>query len=175
VCIRGLSISHDRAHSRTPSRHYAYHTGEIEIKPRDKDKSRMDSNRGAVVDQILEKYESFGYAPPNNAFSVLAAFYVLHERKGDTKIISIATGSKCLPTAKFSNTGDTVHDFHAEVLARRGAVRWLMQEILRGSESQWLECDEPKQLWRFRDMISIHMYVSTLPCMSNRRHTRLWS
>jgi tRNA-specific adenosine deaminase 1 len=135
----------------------------------------MDSNRDAVVDQIFKKYESFGYAPPNNAFSVLAAFYVLDDRNGETMIVSIATGSKCLPTAKFSNTGNTVHDFHAEVLARRGAVRWLMQEMLHGSESQWLEWDEPKQLWRLRDMMSIHMYVSTLPCMSNRRHTRVWS
>lgn len=134
----------------------------------DKDKNRMDSNCDAVVDQIFKKYESFGYTPPNNAFSILAAFYVLDERNRETMIISIATGSKCLPTAKFSTTGDTVHDFHAEVLARRGAVRWLMQEMLRGSESQWLEWDEPKQLWRFRDMVSIHMYVSTLPCMYNR-------
>jgi tRNA-specific adenosine deaminase 1 len=118
----------------------------------------MDTSRDAVVDQIFKKYESFRYTPPNNAFSVLAAFYVLDERNGNTKIISIATGSKCLPTTKFSRTGDTVHDFHAEVLARRGAVRWLMQEMLRGSESQWLEWDESKQLCRFKDMC-IYAYV----------------
>jgi len=135
----------------------------------------MDSNHDVVVDQILKKYESFGYTPPNNAFSVLAAFYILDERNGNTMIISIATGSKCLPTVKFSKIGDTVHDFHAEVLARRGAVRWLMQEMLCGSDSQWLQWDESKQLWRLGDMTFIHMYVSTLPCMSIRRTTRLWS
>ena len=135
----------------------------------------MDLNHDTVVDQILKKYESFGYTPPNNAFSVLAAFYVSDGRNGNTQIISIATGSKCLPTAKFSRTGDTVHDFHAEVLARRGAVRWLMQEMLSGSKSQWLEWDESKQLWRFKDLVSMHMYVSTLPCMSIRRPMRLWN
>ena len=140
-----------------------------------KDKYRMDPNHDTVVDQVLKKYKSFGYTPPNNAFSVLAAFYVLDGRNGNTQIISIATGSKCLPIAKFSRTGDTVHDFHAEVLARRGAVRWLMQEMLSGSKSQWLEWDESKQLWRLNDLVSMHMYASTLPCMSTRRSTHLWN
>jgi hypothetical protein len=173
--MRGLSIDHDKSASRGPSGHYAYHSREIEIKLRYKEEHRMDSTYDAVVDQIFKKYESFGYSPPNNAFSVLAAFYVLDERNGNTKIISIATGSKCLPTSKFSRTGDTVRDFHAEVLARRGAVRWLMQEMPRGSKSEWLERDESTQMCRFKDMVSIHMYVSTLPCMSTPQPTRLWS
>jgi Adenosine-deaminase (editase) domain len=166
--IRDLSVSHVRAHLEPLAGITRTILGEIEIKLGHKDERRMDSNHDAVVDQILKKYESFGYTPPNNAFTVLAAFYVLDERNGDTKIVSIATGSKCLPTAKFSRTGDTIHDFHAEVLARRGAVRWLMQEMLRGSESWWLKWDESMRLCGFRDMVSMHMYVSTLPCMSIR-------
>lgn len=112
---------------------------------------------------ILAHYRTLKYAPPHGCFTILAAMYLVDESSTNMKIISMATGSKCLPTARFSHRGDTVHDFHAEVLARRGAVRWLLCEMTR-NESEWLQHDELEDVWTLRDGVTVNMYVSELPC-----------
>jgi hypothetical protein len=82
--------------------------------------------------------------------------------------ISLGTGLKVLPATKLPRLGDTVHDSHAEVLARRGFVRWLIAEcetIAIGGTSQTghsvLEHSEGK--FRLRQGVEIWLYVSTLP------------
>mgnify|MGYP002718872709 CR=1 FL=1 len=49
---------------------------------------------------------------------------------GPTRVIpvSLGTGVKVLPANRLPPLGDAVHDSHAEVLARRGFVRWLLDE-----------------------------------------------
>ncbi|KIO30512.1 hypothetical protein M407DRAFT_152052 [Tulasnella calospora MUT 4182] len=84
------------------------------------------------------------------------------------KCISLGTGTKCLPEAKLPPNGDILHDSHAEVLARRGAIRWFYEEIVRWKQGQessdWIERDEEDGLLRLKRGVQVHMYVSTLPC-----------
>ncbi|KAG9015596.1 hypothetical protein FRB90_004773 [Tulasnella sp. 427] len=86
------------------------------------------------------------------------------------KCISLGTGTKCLPESKLPPKGDILHDSHAEVLARRSAIRWLYEEILRwtknGERSDWVERGEKDEgeLFRLKPGVQVHMYVSTLPC-----------
>ncbi|KAG8834580.1 hypothetical protein FRC17_008249 [Serendipita sp. 399] len=79
----------------------------------------------------------------------------------------MGTGTKCLPVAKYSNVGDTVHDLHGEVVARRAAVRWFLCEMARSS-SEWLEQivdqDTKATLFRLKPGVKLHMYISELPC-----------
>ena len=111
---------------------------------------------------ILCHFDSLKYAPPKGRFTVLAAFYLVDEYHDHrVKVLSMATGTKCLATKNYSKMGDTVHDFHAEVLARRGVVRWLLQEM--GKNSEWLVVDESGQ-WSLRQGVSLHLYISELPC-----------
>ena len=71
---------------------------------------------------------------------------------------------------RLEDGGNTVHDSHAEVLARRGAVRWFLEEIHRtktpdssGSGSLWIhEISQGK--FALRPDVLVHLYVSTLPC-----------
>jgi len=44
-------------------------------------------------------------------------------------VIALATGTKCIPGSKRRADGSTLHDCHAEVLARRAAVRWMFDEL----------------------------------------------
>jgi tRNA-specific adenosine deaminase 1 len=153
-----------------------------------------DSTLNSFTDwtpEILAHYRTLKYAPPRRTFTILAAIYLVRVDLDDPgeikamKIISMATGSKCLPTARFSNTGDVVHDFHAEVLARRGAVRWLLSEITsvcspKGetqTQSEWLKQDDTDinaenntatNLWSLCDGVTVNMYVSELPCKDHR-------
>lgn len=44
-------------------------------------------------------------------------------------IITMATGTKCLPGSKRAADGSALNDCHAEVLARRAFLRWIYDEI----------------------------------------------
>ncbi|KAF8324469.1 uncharacterized protein EI90DRAFT_3292150 [Cantharellus anzutake] len=84
--------------------------------------------------------------------------------------ISIGSGTKCLPQSRLTEEGDALHDSHAEVLARRGAVRWLIEEWSRlsdqspsGSLTKWL-IRAPSGLVALKDSVSMHLYVSSIPC-----------
>ncbi|OCF34267.1 hypothetical protein I316_04220 [Kwoniella heveanensis BCC8398] len=59
--------------------------------------------------------------------------------------VSLGTGVKCLPYSKLSVHGDTVHDCHAEIIARRGFVRWLL------NQAQLLQRQRQSQLARRDD------------------------
>jgi len=136
-----------------------------------------------AVKVIHDIYSSIGFKPPSKQFTILASFYLTRQincSKTNFKLISLTTGTKCTPAAKYSPRGELLHDTHAEVLARRGAVRWLMEEIKRMNTadlahiSDWLTVTESGILsdsddnppYCLRPGVSLHMYVSTLPCRS---------
>lgn len=114
-------------------------------------------------------YKSLNYAPPHSQFTVLASFYLTDSSTHSRKIISLATGTKCIPASKLSDRGELVHDSHAEVLARRAAVRWLLEEIerlSRGTHSGWIDPpSSDRHRFCLRQGVQLHLYVSTLPCM----------
>lgn len=130
---------------------------------------RHDDDENARIVAIHGLYKTFGYTPPHSQFTILAAFYLTHPELG-SKIVSVGTGTKCIPAAKLSDRGELVHDSHAEVVARRGAVRWLLEEVHRiasGTQegSDWLvRVSHGATRFRLRDGAKLHLYVSTLPC-----------
>lgn len=119
----------------------------------------------SVVRAALNLYSALRFRPANPAqYTILSSLALVH-RTGTVTPISLATGSKCLPATHLSMNGDAVHDSHAEVLARRGAIRWLMEEICRSTQrsSEWIERKETGK-WGLKTGVSLHMYISTLPC-----------
>lgn len=112
-----------------------------------------------AVKVIHDIYSSIGFKPPSKQFTILASFYLTRQincSKTNFKPISLTTGTKCTPAAKYSPRGELLHDTHAEVLARRGAVRVTESGILSDSDDNPPYCLRPG--------VSLHMYVSTLPC-----------
>ena len=79
------------------------------------------------------------------------------------KVISLGTGVKCLPANRLPPCGDTLHDSHAEVLARRGFVRWLIQQAkdASGDDDGLVQLDA--RHFRLRSDVQVWLYVSTLP------------
>lgn len=118
------------------------------------------------------QYARLNFKPPPQQFTVLAAFVLQDPANADAlKVVSLGTGSKCLPGARLQHGGDALHDSHAEVLARRGAVRWLLEEVERtcsgGEESRWIEeIPYESRRFRLRPGVRVWLYVSTLPCTS---------
>jgi tRNA-specific adenosine deaminase 1 len=125
-----------------------------------------------VVQMIHTAYRSSKFVVPCDRWTVLACFTLV---KADcVKVISIATGSRCLPAEKIESTGCLLFDCHAEVLSRRGAVRWFLEEVQRmqgGYDSDWLESSSHKKA-RLKLDVKVYLYVSTLPCRSSNLPTR---
>lgn len=93
----------------------------------------------------------------------------------EVRCIALGTGSKCLPANRLPKLGEALHDSHAEVLARRAAIRWLYQEIISvastGAVSPWIsKYGETLMQWRLSEGVQAWMYVSTLPCAPYLKH-----
>ncbi|PCH41342.1 hypothetical protein WOLCODRAFT_131859 [Wolfiporia cocos MD-104 SS10] len=115
---------------------------------------------------FIQQYTSLSFRLPPGQYTVLAGFVL--SRAQTLKVISLATGSKCLPVSRYPENGNALHDSHAEVLARRGVMRWLMEETQRvisdgGAESLWIHRSE-NDLFKLKDGTRLHMYISTVPC-----------
>lgn len=122
-----------------------------------------------ISSSVLELYSSLAFKPSTGHYTVLASIILSARSEGSVKVISLSTGSKCLPTARLPPRGDALHDSHAEVLARRGAVRWFLEEIGRLSSagtSDWIQKCDPGENAKhaLKDGVHIHMYISTIPC-----------
>lgn len=128
--------------------------------------SRM-SLSDAIVRSSLALYTSLNFRPANPLqYTILSTFTLVRTEEGDDpdiKLISLATGLKCLPASRLSLVGDAVHDSHAEILARRGLVRWFLSELRTLPASEWIE-QKAGGKWRLRRNVSVHMYTSALPC-----------
>ncbi|KAI0035619.1 hypothetical protein K488DRAFT_76465 [Vararia minispora EC-137] len=133
--------------------------------------SLIEQSSEAIVSASLVAYASTGFIPQPGKFVIFASF-VLHDTPSkNIKVVSLGTGSKCLPTSRLPPCGDALHDSHAEIIARRGFVRWLMEEVERdrtlsaagdGGMSIWLRREDGKYAWR--EDVRLHVHVSTVPC-----------
>ncbi|KAJ6516259.1 adenosine deaminase/editase [Mycena sanguinolenta] len=123
----------------------------------------------SLVEHIIILYSTFRLRPPARQWTILASFLLTSQITG-LKIVSLATGTKCLPADRLPADGECLHDSHAEVLARRGAVRWFLEEIGRCKEatdgtfqSEWIyPCDDGR--YALKADVRLFLYVSTVPC-----------
>lgn len=92
------------------------------------------------------------------------------------EVISIGTGSKFLYEKNLNSNGNAVHDTHAEVVARRGFIRYVYNQIGRyvagkPSKSIFENADDANGKFRLKSGIKFHLYVSTAPCGDARVHS----
>ena len=102
---------------------------------------------------------------------MLASVIVLREVPHGNKrlcIVALGAGSKAISGISLSKQGDRVHDCHAEVLARRGMLRYLYSELKKlthGHQRQSIFVKkEGSELYALRDNVSFHLFISKPPC-----------
>ncbi|KAF5328303.1 hypothetical protein D9758_017983 [Tetrapyrgos nigripes] len=129
------------------------------------------SHHDEAVKQILATYSTLKFSPPPSQWTILASIFLTNTtaQVSNVKIISIATGTKCLPTSRYPLHGEALHDSHAEILARRGVVRWVLDEIIRETEggypkSEWISRQPEGGKYALKDDGKLCLYVSTVPC-----------
>ncbi|NXM68385.1 DSRAD deaminase, partial [Serilophus lunatus] len=101
---------------------------------------------------------------------ILAAIIMRKADKGLGEVVSIGTGNRCVKGEELSLKGETVNDCHAEIISRRGFVRFLYSELMKydpsnpsSAEESIFEPARGKRL-KIKSSVTFHLYVSTAPC-----------
>nr|KAG5689214.1 hypothetical protein BaRGS_014870 [Batillaria attramentaria] len=110
--------------------------------------------------------------PENLAGRKVIAGLVMKRGEDDVGIvISIGTGNRCITGDKLSLEGNTVNDSHAEIITRRGFMRFLYQQLETyedGKSHDLFERGSSGKL-RIKQEITFHLYISTAPSGVLRR------
>ncbi|KAF3691963.1 Double-stranded RNA-specific adenosine deaminase [Channa argus] len=96
----------------------------------------------------------------------ILATIVMRKGEGLGTVVSLGTGNRCVKGEELSLKGETVNDCHAEIISRRGFIRFLYSELLKyydGANDSIFEPDEKNKL-RIKSDITFHLYISTAPC-----------
>ena len=84
------------------------------------------------------------------------------------RVISIATGNTCLDeiNLSYATDGSVLHDCHAEILARRGLIKFFFEQVKQAKENQSsiFEYNSTMNKYELNENITFHMYISSLPC-----------
>ncbi|XP_077177926.1 double-stranded RNA-specific adenosine deaminase isoform X2 [Paroedura picta] len=98
---------------------------------------------------------------------ILAAIIMRRGQEGLGVVVSIGTGNRCVKGEELSLKGETVNDCHAEIISRRGFIRFLYSELMKYDPSapkdSIFEPAEDDKL-KIKDDITFHLYISTAPC-----------
>ncbi|XP_078114131.1 tRNA-specific adenosine deaminase 1 [Sander vitreus] len=123
-------------------------------------------------------YERFKQLPrrgkpePGREWTLLAAVVKITRCAADSdtvekEVVSLGTGTKCIGRTAMSPNGEVLNDSHAEVIARRGCIRYLIQELHRvvsgGDSSVFCQADEQGK-WRLQPGVSFLFFTSHTPC-----------
>ncbi|KAJ2076158.1 hypothetical protein GGH13_000091 [Coemansia sp. S155-1] len=113
--------------------------------------------------------------PGKEEWTVLAGFVIEDTRQAASerfKCVALGTGLKCLHSEQLRPFGDTVHDSHAEIIARRALVVYLMNQLQQSMAtipSQKpgtfnLQPDSTKYRFGGEGQLLLHLYTSQCPC-----------
>uniref|UniRef100_A0A8C3P3A8 Adenosine deaminase RNA specific n=1 Tax=Cyanoderma ruficeps TaxID=181631 RepID=A0A8C3P3A8_9PASS len=101
---------------------------------------------------------------------ILAAIIMRKGNKGLGVVVSIGTGNRCVKGEELSLKGETVNDCHAEIISRRGFVRFLYSELMKYDPSNPSSAEESifeqagEKKLRIKSSVTFHLYISTAPC-----------
>lgn len=136
------------------------------------------TDRKSLADQVAHLcYRHFDNLPKKGKplqgreWTIVAAVVQRTAKKVNSnislKIVSMGTGSKCVGQSKLSQDGDLLNDSHAEILARRGFLRYLYHHIeiaVSGKESDIFVVDPKTKKFLQREEVSFIFFSSHTPC-----------
>ncbi|KAI9264436.1 adenosine deaminase/editase [Sporodiniella umbellata] len=131
---------------------------------------RSNSNfHSDIVNACLLKYKQLPkqgkpiFHKNKAEWTVLASIVMVQHSTQSLKVVSLGTGLKCLPFSKLCKSGNTLHDSHAEVIARRGFIKFLIEQMSVDLDHTSIFQLENEKL-ALKSDYSFHMYISQSPC-----------
>ena len=104
-------------------------------------------------------------------WTVLSAFVLKKAKCNSIEVVALGTGTKCLGQNEVSVQGDLVHDSHAEVIAKRAFVLYLMTEVKKclqeGQKTEGGVLRKVQGQENFVELdsdVTLYFYTSFPPC-----------
>lgn len=81
-------------------------------------------------------------------------------------MFELIAGTKCISKSEMNNSGDILNDSHAEIMCRRGFIRYLYEQInLSISENPSIfKFDKIKKKFKLNNEIAFHLFSTHSPC-----------
>ncbi|XP_059946618.1 double-stranded RNA-specific adenosine deaminase isoform X3 [Mesoplodon densirostris] len=99
---------------------------------------------------------------------ILAAIIMKKDSEDLGVVVSLGTGNRCVKGDSLSLKGETVNDCHAEIISRRGFVRFLYSELMKynpqTAKDSIFEPAKGGEKLQIKKTVSFHLYISTAPC-----------
>ncbi|XP_037905780.1 tRNA-specific adenosine deaminase 1 isoform X1 [Hermetia illucens] len=131
----------------------------------------METTSFVPADQIfklcIEKFNSLPRTgkPTTNEWTVLSCIIQCDSNSKNAKVISLGTGTKCIGSDQLCEKGLILNDSHAEVMARRGFLRYLYASIRNYlSDGSPLAYNEQTGKYSIKNGISFHFFSTHAPC-----------
>lgn len=130
----------------------------------------MSNYDNAFVDKIVEACFSFynktpkSGKPTDNEWTVLSSIVKYDTASQEIEVVSLGTGSKCIGATKMSPRGNILNDSHAEVIARRGFLLYLYDNIDKALESRPSIFNLSCGRFNLKESVHFAFYSSQLPC-----------
>jgi len=121
-----------------------------------------------VASLVTDKFNEIFGMTSHSKRKVLAGFVVT--RGKISEVLCISTGTKCINGENLSLSGLSINDSHAEILARRGLLYWLYDQLELASSQNKHSIFIPSTDGGFdlREDVSFDMYINTAPCGDSR-------
>ncbi|KAJ6224411.1 hypothetical protein RDWZM_002956 [Blomia tropicalis] len=101
----------------------------------------------------------------------ISGFVLISDLDNSVQVLSLGTGTKCIGSEFLSMDGNVVHDCHAEILARRGLLCVLYDQMQALLDNDLI--DKPEFIleprdggngFRLKKHLKLHLYISSPPC-----------
>jgi tRNA-specific adenosine deaminase 1 len=129
-----------------------------------------------IAEQCYSKYTTLAKQgkPNKKEWTLLAGIVKVEDwQKGcifsnevPMDVVALGTGSKCIGESKLSPAGDMINDSHAEVMTRRGFLRYLYHQVLTTyctGSSEIFKCFSGGKCV-IKDNVTFHFFTSHVPC-----------
>lgn len=132
----------------------------------------------SIADAVWNKHEEVSNAKGPRQNTVLAGYVIRRkedEKREDLQVVALGTGTKCLPGDEYTLDGSAIHDFHAEIIARRSLQRWIYHQLITADNpgSFASKCDGGVEgsVFRFHPF-ELWLYTSQCPCGDSAVYSR---
>lgn len=118
-----------------------------------------------ISDLCLKTFNNLpktGKPNPENEWTILSCILKKDEQTMQLEVVSLGTGTKCIGADALSNKGDILNDSHAEIMARRGFLRYLMDEM--NLKSTIFDYSETEKKFKLKNNFSFHFFTTHSPC-----------
>lgn len=124
-----------------------------------------------VAQLCFDKFRSLPKTgkPTDKEWTILAGVVLHNKQTGKSQVVSLGSGTKCIGKSKLCPQGLILNDSHAEVMARRGLLRYFyhqLNKILENSTNNdnifsWLP---EKQKFQLKPEYTLHFLSTQTPC-----------